>query len=167
MEGNRSGSEQAATVQSDAPDVSECVIPLGRFKKSIHVPGMIDADWQRAAGKGTHATLSRFDMHNTLIAAGPDFKRGRNERFTNVATWILCQQSCRFSESRCHIKWTAEFCPKPWPRPHRCCQRPNRKPNQSKLEKIFRSGTWRQTLQNLARRFDDLSRRRQRRLCCE
>jgi arylsulfatase A-like enzyme len=37
---------------------------------------MIDADWQRAAGKGTHATLSRFDMHNTLIAAGPDFRRG-------------------------------------------------------------------------------------------
>ena len=37
---------------------------------------MIDADWQRAAGKGTHATLSRFDMHNTLIAAGPDFGTG-------------------------------------------------------------------------------------------
>ena len=35
--------------------------------------GMIDADWQRAAGKGTHATLSPEDMHNTLIAAGPDF----------------------------------------------------------------------------------------------
>jgi arylsulfatase A-like enzyme len=38
---------------------------------------MIDADWQRGAGKGTHATLSRFDMHNTLIAAGPDFRRGQ------------------------------------------------------------------------------------------
>jgi arylsulfatase A-like enzyme len=38
---------------------------------------MIDADWQRGAGKGTHATLSRFDMHNTLIAAGPDFRRGK------------------------------------------------------------------------------------------
>ena len=38
---------------------------------------MIDADWQRAAGKGTHATLSRFDMRNTLIAAGPDFRRGQ------------------------------------------------------------------------------------------
>ena len=37
---------------------------------------MIDADWQRKAGEGTHATLSRFDMHNTLIAAGPDFRRG-------------------------------------------------------------------------------------------
>ena len=40
------------------------------------IPGMIDADWQRAAGKGTHATLSRSDMHNTLIAAGPDFQKG-------------------------------------------------------------------------------------------
>jgi predicted AlkP superfamily pyrophosphatase or phosphodiesterase len=39
-------------------------------------PGMIDGDWQRAAGKGTHATLSRFDMHNMFIAAGPDFRRG-------------------------------------------------------------------------------------------
>jgi arylsulfatase A-like enzyme len=40
---------------------------------------MIDADWQRAAGKGTHATLSRFDMHNVLIAAGPDFRRGETD----------------------------------------------------------------------------------------
>jgi arylsulfatase A-like enzyme len=38
--------------------------------------GMIAADWQRKAGAGTHATLSKFDMHNTLIAAGPDFQRG-------------------------------------------------------------------------------------------
>ena len=27
-------------------------------------------------GKGSHGSLSRFDMHNTLVAAGPDFKRG-------------------------------------------------------------------------------------------
>jgi arylsulfatase A-like enzyme len=44
-------------------------------KNQFGVPGMIDADWQRAAGKGTHATLSHFDMNNMLIAAGPDFKR--------------------------------------------------------------------------------------------
>jgi arylsulfatase A-like enzyme len=43
-------------------------------KNQFAVPGMIDADWQRGAGKGTHATLSRFDMHNILIAAGPDFR---------------------------------------------------------------------------------------------
>ena len=40
------------------------------------VPGMIVADWNRAEGRGTHATLSRFDLHNTLVAAGPDFRRG-------------------------------------------------------------------------------------------
>src|SRR2546425_1408515 len=45
-------------------------------KNQFGVSGMIDADWQRAAGQGTHATLSPFDMHNTLIAAGRDFKRG-------------------------------------------------------------------------------------------
>jgi predicted AlkP superfamily pyrophosphatase or phosphodiesterase len=27
-------------------------------------------------GKGSHASLSHFDMHNTLIASGPDFKKG-------------------------------------------------------------------------------------------
>ena len=27
-------------------------------------------------GKGSHASLSRFDMNNTLVAHGPDFKRG-------------------------------------------------------------------------------------------
>lgn len=45
-------------------------------KNPFGAPGMIDADWQRAAGKGTHATLSGFDMHNLLIAAGPDFANG-------------------------------------------------------------------------------------------
>jgi predicted AlkP superfamily pyrophosphatase or phosphodiesterase len=48
-------------------------------KNQFGIPGMIDADWQREAGQGTHATLSRFDMHNTLIAAGPDFRRGQTD----------------------------------------------------------------------------------------
>jgi predicted AlkP superfamily pyrophosphatase or phosphodiesterase len=48
-------------------------------KNQFGTPGMIDADWQREAGKGTHATLSRFDMHNTLIAAGPDFRSGQTD----------------------------------------------------------------------------------------
>ena len=30
----------------------------------------------RKVGKGTHASLSAYDMHNTLIAAGPDFRKG-------------------------------------------------------------------------------------------
>jgi predicted AlkP superfamily pyrophosphatase or phosphodiesterase len=48
-------------------------------KNQFGTPGMIDADWQRKAGEGTHASLSRFDMHNTLIAAGPDFRRGETD----------------------------------------------------------------------------------------
>ena len=46
-------------------------------RNQFDVPGMINEDWQRGAGKGTHATLSRFDMHNVLITAGPDFRRGQ------------------------------------------------------------------------------------------
>src|SRR5437762_8278462 len=67
---------EQARIQTDrAPDVV-MAFRWDASKNQFDVPGMIDADWQRAAGKGTHATLSRFDMHNTLIAAGPDFRRG-------------------------------------------------------------------------------------------
>ena len=38
------------------------------------IRGMINADWNRKAGAGTHATLSPFDMNNLLITAGPDFR---------------------------------------------------------------------------------------------
>ncbi len=48
-------------------------------KNQFGAAGMIDADWQREPGEGTHATLSRFDMHNTLAAAGPDFRRGQTD----------------------------------------------------------------------------------------
>jgi arylsulfatase A-like enzyme len=69
-------SAYGATSNDDAPDVV-MAFRWNDSKNQFGVPGMIDADWQRAAGKGTHATLSRFDMHNTLIAAGPDFRRGQ------------------------------------------------------------------------------------------
>jgi arylsulfatase A-like enzyme len=37
-------------------------------------PGQIITDSARQPGEGSHATLSQFDVHNTLIAAGPDFR---------------------------------------------------------------------------------------------
>lgn len=47
-------------------------------------------------GKGSHASLSRFDMNNTLVASGPDFKRGYlsetasgNIDVTPTVLWIL------------------------------------------------------------------------------
>src|SRR4029450_5656109 len=70
------GLDQATIDSQHAPDVV-MVFRWKDAKNQFGVSGMIDADWQRAAGKGTHATLSRFDMHNTLIAAGPDFQRGQ------------------------------------------------------------------------------------------
>ena len=67
--------DKAKVDDAHAPDV-EMAFRWTEDKNPFGVPGMIDADWQRAAGEGTHATLSRFDMHNTLIAAGPDFASG-------------------------------------------------------------------------------------------
>lgn len=39
------------------------------------VPGMFYS-MDGTKGKGSHASLSRFDMHNTLVAAGPDLRKG-------------------------------------------------------------------------------------------
>jgi arylsulfatase A-like enzyme len=45
------------------------------------VPGIIISEAEGsnltpAAQKATHASLSPFDMHNTLVAAGPDLRKG-------------------------------------------------------------------------------------------
>jgi arylsulfatase A-like enzyme len=82
-----------ATIETDhAPDVV-MAFRWSDGKNQFGVPGVIDADWQRAAGKGTHATLSRFDMHNMLIAAGPDFRRSETDDLptgnTDLAPTIL------------------------------------------------------------------------------
>ena len=68
----------------DNPNAADVVMAFrwNDSRNQFGTPGMIDADWQREAGKGTHATLSRFDMHNTLIAAGPDFRRGQTDDLT-------------------------------------------------------------------------------------
>jgi arylsulfatase A-like enzyme len=60
---------------ADPPDVAMSFRWYGD-KNQFGVPGLIDADWNRPAGEGTHATLSPYDVHNTLIAAGPDLRRG-------------------------------------------------------------------------------------------
>lgn len=38
--------------------------------------GSVVSDGDRPVGLGTHASLCRYDMHNTLIAAGPDLRSG-------------------------------------------------------------------------------------------
>jgi arylsulfatase A-like enzyme len=65
----------------DNPNAPDVVMAFrwNDSKNQFGTPGMIGADWQRKAGEGTHVTLSRFDMHNTLVAAGPDFRRGQTD----------------------------------------------------------------------------------------
>ena len=74
------GLEQAKIDNEHAPDVVMS-FRWNDQKNQFGMPGMIDADWQSAAGRGTHATLSRFDMHNTLIAAGPSLRRGTSDDY--------------------------------------------------------------------------------------
>src|SRR5207248_5937744 len=69
------GFDQARIDSPHAPDV-EMAFHWNNGKNQFGVPGMIDADWNRKAGEGTHATLSSYDIHNTLVACGPDFRSG-------------------------------------------------------------------------------------------
>lgn len=58
---------------ADSPDV---VMAFRSYAETnqFGAPGLIDADWNRPAGEGTHATLAVTDIHNIFIAAGPDFR---------------------------------------------------------------------------------------------
>jgi arylsulfatase A-like enzyme len=72
------GTFKLKEIYIDTPAAPDVVMSF-RWKAAENqfgVPGLINADWNWTAGKGTHATLSKFDLHNTLIAAGPDFRRG-------------------------------------------------------------------------------------------
>jgi hypothetical protein len=134
---------EQAKIQSDhAPDVV-MAFRWHASKNQFGVPGMIDADWQRAAGKGTHATLSRFDMHNTLIAAGPGFKRGETDDLpsgsVDLAPTIL--QILGFKPSQ---KMDGRILSDAM-----TVATSSREPESKRIEatKHFRSGTWRQSLQ--------------------
>lgn len=89
------GSFPLAAVKIDAPTAPDVVMSFRWNDKSnkFGTPGMIDADWNRKPGGGTHATLSKFDMNNTLIAAGPDFRRAMTDELpsgnTDIAPTIL------------------------------------------------------------------------------
>jgi arylsulfatase A-like enzyme len=71
-------------IRIDAPNSADVVISFrcdAETKNQFGVAGMIDADWNRKAGEGTHATLSRKDTHNLLVAAGPSLDTGREDNY--------------------------------------------------------------------------------------
>lgn len=75
-DGNK-GTFKLSDVDIDSPFCPDVVVSLrwapGTMKD--HLPGVIFSDGT-VSGDGTHGSLSPFEMHNTLIAIGPDFKKG-------------------------------------------------------------------------------------------
>ena len=143
---------EQANIQNDrAPDVV-MAFHWDDSKNQFGVPGMIDADWQRAAGKGTHATLSRFDMHNILIGAGPDFKRGETDDLPSgnvdlapTILQILGIKSPRAMDGRILLEdMTGKVGVARGPD---AAARPVCETKTIEVTKRFRSGTWRQSLQ--------------------
>jgi arylsulfatase A-like enzyme len=72
------GAFPLARLNLDGPDAPDVAIAMRWTGEVNHftVTGSVISDIGHSPGHGTHGTLSRFDMHNTLIASGPDFRRG-------------------------------------------------------------------------------------------
>lgn len=63
-------------IHADTAEAPDLIVSL-RWNKNANkfgVAGHIITDSNRGAGQGSHVTLSEFDVHNTLIAGGPDFR---------------------------------------------------------------------------------------------
>jgi predicted AlkP superfamily pyrophosphatase or phosphodiesterase len=74
MEGTFPLSEVHLAAKDGAPDVAVSMRWTSEDNEN-GAPGMLTvADGVK--GRGSHGSLSRFDLHNTLIAAGPDLKKG-------------------------------------------------------------------------------------------
>lgn len=68
--------DQARLNSTDAPDILVAMRWTDE-KNAAGIAGSIVSDGSaRGPGQGNHATLSRYDMRATLIAAGPDFRPG-------------------------------------------------------------------------------------------
>ena len=72
------GTFPLSAIRIDTPHAADVVMAFrwSADNNQFGHPGLIDADWNRKPGQGTHATLSPFDVHATFIASGPDFRRG-------------------------------------------------------------------------------------------
>lgn len=81
--------EQVHIDSENAPDVV-VAMKWTADKSEFGVPGLLVTD---GAKKGSHGSLSPFDMHNTLVAAGPDIRAGFADEFpsgnTDLAPTIL------------------------------------------------------------------------------
>jgi arylsulfatase A-like enzyme len=74
VEGTFSLSQIRVGTDKTGPDV--LVAMKWNLERNAHgVPGMYVSDGG-TKGKGSHASFGPYDVHNTLVASGPDFKKG-------------------------------------------------------------------------------------------
>ena len=77
--GGGEGTFALADARIDSPGAPDLVVSLRwtRGKSAAGTPGLLASDLSAVSKKiGNHASLSAYDMHNTLVAEGPDFRRG-------------------------------------------------------------------------------------------
>jgi len=90
------GTFPLAEAHIDSPQAPDVVLALrwSEGQSDNGTPGLQTSDMSPKARKaGNHASLGHYDMHNTLVAAGPDFRRGITDTTptgnTDVAPTIL------------------------------------------------------------------------------
>jgi len=72
------GTFKQSDVGIDSPDAADVIVSMrwGEAKMEGRLPGALICEGaKRSPGSGMHGSLSKYDMHNTLIAAGPSFKK--------------------------------------------------------------------------------------------
>ncbi|HXI83929.1 MAG TPA: alkaline phosphatase family protein [Verrucomicrobiae bacterium] len=67
--------DQVRINTSDAPDIA-LSFRWTTDKNTEGIAGSVISDGGNGPGRGVHTSLSPFDRHNTLVAAGPDFRKG-------------------------------------------------------------------------------------------
>lgn len=105
------GTFPPATAHVNSPDAPDVIASLSwnSSPNASGVDGLISADAasNKNPGRGMHGSLSPFDIHNTLIAAGPDFRRGfvddlpsGNVDLAPTVLWILGVEPARKMDGR-------------------------------------------------------------------
>ena len=100
-----SAASELAAQTAALPDAAT----LAKYDKNKNgTPGMVASDISSfAPGQGSHVTLSPFDMHATLVAAGPHFRSGvvntlasGNVDIAPTVLWILGLKPRRSMDGR-------------------------------------------------------------------
>jgi arylsulfatase A-like enzyme len=98
-----------AQAQMNAPSAPDVIVACrwNHRPNEFGVAGLMASDIGRSPGHGSHGTLSPHDMNNTLIASGPDFRRGWTDETPSgnidlapTILWILGNKAPRPLDGR-------------------------------------------------------------------